>query len=40
MPGVVIATPHGAMERCFHMVYVNMQKTDSAHVGDQVEALQ
>jgi len=39
MSGADIATPTGAMEGCFHMASVNMQKTDSAHIGDQVEAL-
>lgn len=39
MSGADIATPTGAMEGCFHMASVDMQKTDSAHVGDQVESL-
>lgn len=40
MSGADIATPTGAMEGFFHMASVDMQKTDSAHVGDQdVEAL-
>ena len=39
MSGADIATPTGAMEGCFHMATVDMQDTDSAHVGDQVEAL-
>ena len=40
MSGADIATPSGALEGCFHMASVDMQNTDSAHVGDPVEALQ
>ena len=39
MSGAEIATPSGFMEGCFHMASVDMQKTDSAHIGDQVESL-
>eukprot|EP00584_Thalassiosira_punctigera_P014705 CAMPEP_0172552564 /NCGR_PEP_ID=MMETSP1067-20121228/45893_1 /TAXON_ID=265564 ORGANISM="Thalassiosira punctigera, Strain Tpunct2005C2" /NCGR_SAMPLE_ID=MMETSP1067 /ASSEMBLY_ACC=CAM_ASM_000444 /LENGTH=595 /DNA_ID=CAMNT_0013340569 /DNA_START=254 /DNA_END=2041 /DNA_ORIENTATION=- len=39
MSGADIATPNGAMEGCLHMASVNMQSTDSAHVGDVVDAL-
>ena len=39
MSGADIATPTGAMEGCFHMAIVDMQNTDSAHIGDDVEAL-
>mmetsp|Transcript_15087 Transcript_15087/g.36221 ORF Transcript_15087/g.36221 Transcript_15087/m.36221 type:complete len:625 (-) Transcript_15087:141-2015(-) len=39
MSGTDAATPSGAMEGCFHMARVDMQDTDSAHVGDTVEAL-
>jgi len=39
MSGADIATPSGTMEGCFHMASVDMQSTDSAHVGDHVEAL-
>jgi len=40
MSGADIATSNGAMEGHFNMASVNMQNTDSAHVGDQkVDAL-
>ncbi|KAL7525357.1 hypothetical protein ACHAXR_003001 [Thalassiosira sp. AJA248-18] len=39
MSGADIATTSGAMEGCFHMASVDMQNTDSAHIGDEVEAL-
>jgi len=39
MSGADIATPTGAMEGVFHMASVDMQTTDSAHVGDMVEAM-
>lgn len=39
MSGADIATPTGAMEGCFHLASVDMQTTDSSHVGDEVEAL-
>ena len=39
MSGADISTPTGAMEGTFHMARVNMQTTDSAHIGDDVEAL-
>ncbi len=39
MSGADIKTPTGAMEGCFHMAAVDAETTDSAHVGDPVEAL-
>jgi uncharacterized protein affecting Mg2+/Co2+ transport len=39
MSGAELFTPTGQMEGCFHMASVDMQKTDSAHVGNPVEAL-
>ena len=39
MSGADISTPTGAMEGTFHMAMVNMQTTDSAHIGDDVDAL-
>lgn len=39
MSGADIATPNGAMEGIMHMATVDMQNTDSASVGDPVEAL-
>ena len=39
MSGADIATSSGAMEGCFHLATVDMQKADSAHIGDDVEAL-
>ena len=37
--GAELATPKGKMEGVFHMASVDMQTTDSAHVGNPVEAL-
>jgi len=39
MSGADISTPTGAMEGAFHMAVVDMQTTDSAHIGDDVDAL-
>jgi len=39
MSGADISTSTGAMEGTFHMAKVNMQTTDSAHIGDDVDAL-
>jgi len=39
MSGAELSTPTGQMEGCFHMANVDMQLTDSAHVGNPVEAL-
>ena len=39
MSGAELSTPTGQMEGCFHMANVDMQTTDSAHVGNPVEAL-
>ena len=39
MSGADISTHKGAMEGCFHMALVDDETTDSAHVGDPVEAL-
>jgi len=39
MSGADISTPTGAMEGIFHMAQVNMQTCDSAHIGDDVDAL-
>ena len=39
MSGADISTPTGAMEGTFHFAKVNMQTTDSAHIGDDVDAL-
>lgn len=40
MSGTELSTSTGTMEGCFHMASVDMQTTDSAHVGDDdVEAL-
>ncbi|KAL7457066.1 hypothetical protein ACHAWC_008564 [Mediolabrus comicus] len=39
MSGAELATPKGKMEGVFHMASVDMQTTDSAHVGNPVEAL-
>eukprot|EP00573_Skeletonema_grethae_P011980 CAMPEP_0201709156 /NCGR_PEP_ID=MMETSP0578-20130828/57949_1 /ASSEMBLY_ACC=CAM_ASM_000663 /TAXON_ID=267565 /ORGANISM="Skeletonema grethea, Strain CCMP 1804" /LENGTH=438 /DNA_ID=CAMNT_0048198107 /DNA_START=377 /DNA_END=1693 /DNA_ORIENTATION=+ len=39
MSGAELSTPTGQMEGCFHMAKVDMQLTDSAHVGNPVEAL-
>lgn len=39
MSGAEITTPKGKMEGCFHMALVDMETSDSAHVGDPVEAL-
>lgn len=39
MSGAELSTPTGTMEGCFHMAIVDMQTTESAHVGDEVEAL-
>ena len=39
MSGADISTPTGAMEGIFHMATVDMQTTDSAHIGDDVDAL-
>ncbi len=39
MSGAELSTPTGQMEGCFHMASVDMQSTDSAHVGNPVEAL-
>ena len=37
--GAELSTPTGYMEGCFHMASVDMQSTDSAHVGNPVDAL-
>ena len=39
MSGCELSTPTGSMEGCFHMAYVDVQTTESAQVGDHVEAL-
>jgi hypothetical protein len=39
MSGAELSTPNGSMEGCFHLASVDKQTTDSAHVGDEVEAL-
>lgn len=39
MSGTDLSTPTGSMEGCFHMASVDMQTTESAQVGDHVEAL-
>jgi len=39
MSGADISTPTGAMEGTFHFAKVNMQTTDSAHIGDDVDSL-
>ena len=39
MSGAELSTPTGQMKGCFHMAKVDMQKTDTAHVGNPVEAL-
>jgi hypothetical protein len=38
MSGCDLSTPTGSMVGCFHMASVE-QTTESAHVGDPVEAL-
>lgn len=40
MSGAELSTPIGTMEGCFHMASVDMQTTYSAHVGEDVAALQ
>eukprot|EP00985_Skeletonema_marinoi_P010659 scaffold4994_cov125-Skeletonema_marinoi.AAC.4 len=39
MSGAELSTPTGQMTGCFHMASVDFQLTDSAHVGNPVEAL-
>jgi hypothetical protein len=39
MSGTDLSTTTGSMEGCFHMASVDMQTTESAQVGDHVEAL-
>ena len=39
MSGCELSTPTGSMEGCFHMASVDVKTTQSAQVGDHVEAL-